>query len=332
MTAACPVCASAGAARIESHRDPVGGKTYELLQCPACALVYASPLEFPGADWYGKYNYVCGYEETAAAMTKSDFPYFLDRLPHPRRGLFLDIGCAAGHFLRLAAQRGYDVEGLEVDERFVAQARAAGLTGVRQGALDDAFAREREGRYDVVSMIEVLEHLDDPVGFLRLAGRLLKPGGRLLIAVPDTRRRTPFGRDSWDYPPHHLTRWSPKALRLALEKGGFIVEDLRSKPIPVVDFSRVWADRSAQCLLRLFKLVRYGRGAASRPMDEILAARSSGGKATALPDKSRRVRMVFAYHAVFNFVTYPLFALLRLYYRLARPDAGHTLLAISRKP
>ncbi|MFI5346122.1 MAG: class I SAM-dependent methyltransferase [Elusimicrobiota bacterium] len=272
-----------------------------------------------------------GYDETAAAASKTDFPYFLDRLPEPRRGLLLDIGCAAGHFLKLARERGYDVEGLEVDERFVKIAQDGGLTGVRQGILDEDFTRKNDGRYDIVSMIEVLEHVDDPLGFLRLAGRLLKPGGHLLIAVPDNRRPTPFGRDLWDYPPHHLTRWVPSALKLALEKSGFTVEDLRSKPLPVVDLSRIWADRTAQWILRAIKLVLYGRNAAKKPMDEILQAGTTTGVSSALPDKNTRLRLVFFYHGVFNTVTYPFFAVMMLYYRVTRPDAGHTLLAISRR-
>ena len=327
----CPVCGSRETKPVESYLDPVGGKRYDLLACGGCALVYAWPLLFPGGDWYEKYNYVGGYAETAAQASKTDFSYFLDRLPEPRRGRLLDIGCAAGHFLRMAAGRGYDVEGLEVDERFVKMARDSGLTGVRKGLLDEAFARAHAGTYDVVSMLEVLEHVDDPRGFLSLAARVLKPGGRLLIAVPDNHRPTPFGRDQFDYPPHHLTRWGPRALRLALERAGLRVDDLRAKPLPVIDLSRIWADRTAQALLRLLKRVRYGGAAAARPMDEILAAEASAGRPAALPDKAARLRLVFFYHAVFNAASYPLFGLMTLYYRLTRPDMGHTLLAIACK-
>jgi SAM-dependent methyltransferase len=319
----CPVCASSKTAAFESYDDPVGGKSYVIYECADCALVFARPLLFPGAAWYGKYNYVCGYAETAAGAAKLRFPYFLDRLPEP--GRILDVGCAGGAFLTLAAERGFTAEGLDVDARFVKMAHDAGLAGVRQGVLDQDFARANAGRYAAVAIV------DDPLDFLRLFGLLLKPGGRLLVSVPDNRRPTPFGRDLWDYPPHHLTRWGPKSLRLALEKSGFAVEDMRSTPLPVVDFSRIWADRSAQWILRALKRVLYGRDAAARPMDEILDSEASAGRATALPEKTARVRLVFFYHAVFNFLTYPLFAVVLLYYRLTKPDTGHTLLAVARK-
>jgi len=322
------VCGGREKTRLEGWRDPVAGKDYDLLECSACALVYAWPLMFPGGDWYEKFNYVGGYDETAAQASKTDFPYFLDRLPEPNRGRFLDVGCAAGHFLRMAKARGYDVEGLEVDDRFVKRARDSGVP-VTKGILDEAFASARAGTCDVVSMLEVLEHVDDPRGFLALAAKILKPGGRLLVAVPDNRRPTPFGRDYFDYPPHHLTRWKPEPLRRALESAGLRVEEIFAKPLPVIDLSRIWADRSAQAILRAIKRIRYGRGAAARPMDEILAAEPGG--ASAVPDKAARLRAVFFYHSVFNTVTWPLFGAMTLYYRLTRPGMGHTLLAVARK-
>jgi len=325
------VCGARETKPVESWRDPVAGKDYVLLECAGCALVYAWPLLFPGGEWYEKFNYVGGYDETAAQASKTDFPYFLDRLPRPNRGRFLDVGCAAGHFLLMAKARGYDVEGLEVDERFVKKAHDFGLTGVRKGLLDEDFARAHAGAFDVVSMLEVLEHVDDPRGFLNLAGRVLKPGGRLVVAVPDNRRPTPFGRDYFDYPPHHLTRWKPRALRLALESAGLRVDDVHAKPLPVVDLSRIWADRSAQTILRLIKRVRYGRAAAARSMDEIAAAEAAAGRPNVLPDKAARLKLVYFYHSVFNAASYPFFGLMTLYYRLTRPGMGHTLLAVARK-
>ena len=326
----CPVCGSSETKPVERWRDPVAGKDYDLLECAGCGLVYARPLVFPGGDWYEKFNYVDGYAETAAQASKTDFAYFLDLLPSPARGRMLDVGCAAGHFLRMAAARGYDVEGLEVDDRFVKMARDAG-TPVTKGILDEAFARSRAGTCDVVSMLEVLEHVDDPRGFLKLAARILKPGGRLLVAVPDNSRPTPFGRDYFDYPPHHLTRWKQKPLGLALESAGLRVETLTTKPFPAIDLSRIWADRSAQALLRVYKRLRYGKEAAKRPMSEILAAGTPAGAAPPPSDKEARLKLVYFYHDVFNAAAWPLFGLMTLYYRLTRPGMGHTLLAVARK-
>jgi SAM-dependent methyltransferase len=328
---ACPVCGSRETGVIESFHDAVGREDYEVLACRSCALVFSRPMKFPGSSWYESYNYVCGYVETASAASMGRFPYFLDSLPQPPRGRLLDIGCASGQFLQMAAARGYDVEGIEVDSRFVAMARTAGLS-VRHGVLDEADARAHAGAYDVVAAMEVLEHVADPVGFLRLIGSTLKPGGWLLVSVPDNRRPTPFGRDLWDYPPHHLTRWNPGALRLALERAGYAVVGQRSMPLMVREYSRIWADRSAQLLLKGIKRLLFGAGAAGRPMDDLLAGEApKPAAAGALPDKIARVRLVALYHDFFHTVTWPLFFLMLAYYRLTRPGVGLGLWAVARK-
>jgi 2-polyprenyl-3-methyl-5-hydroxy-6-metoxy-1,4-benzoquinol methylase len=325
----CPVCESARVSRLESHFDPVGRRGYEVLACAACELVFSRPLLFPGGAWYEKYNYVCGYSETVGVHNER-FAYFLDSLPAPHRGRLLDVGCASGHFMKLAADRGYQAEGLEVDSRFVALARAAGHPEVSVGLLDEAFARSHAAAFEAVSIMEVLEHVDDPIGFLRLAGETLKPGGFLLVSVPDNRRPTPFGRDLWDYPPHHLTRWTPKALRLALERAGFELADMRGMPLHAWEFSRIWADRSAQAILKVIKRLLFGAGAASQPMDALLEKAPSGPGAS-LPGKTARVKLVATYHAVFSALTYPVFVLMVLYYRRALPGVGLGLLAVARK-
>lgn len=325
---ACPVCGASDALPLETYDDPVGGARYDLFTCASCALVFSRPMEFPGAPWYQRFNYVCGYEDTACAASKTRFPYFLDRLPAPHAGRLLDIGCASGHFLAMAAARGYDVEGLDVDERFVALAQAAGLKGVRQGVLDEGFAREHQGAYVAVAIMEVLEHVADPLSFLGLCREMLKPGGFLLVSVPDNRRPTPFGRDVWDFPPHHLTRWNPGSLKLALERAGFDPGDIGSIPISTSEYSRIWADRSAQWILRFIKRLLYGAGTSQKPMDDLIAQDASR---SAVPDKSTRVKMVARYHSVFMALTFPFFYLVLVYYALTQPRAGLSILAVARK-
>lgn len=326
---ACPVCDAVDSGALESYYDPVGSARYSLFTCRRCGLVFSRPMTFPGGAWYERFNYTCGYEDTACVASKTRFQYFLDRLPFPRAGRIIDIGCASGRFLQMAAERGYEAEGLDVDSRFVALARAAGLSGVSQGVLDEEFARKRRDAYDAVSIMEILEHVADPIDFLRLCRDILKPGGRLLVSVPDNRRPTPFGRDVWDYPPHHLTRWSPAPLRRALERAGFSCEEAGSIPIETSEYSRIWADRSAQWILRAIKRLLFGAGASGKPMDDLLARQNPP---VGLPAKMARVRLVSLYHAVFMTLTFPLFSFMLVYYRLTRPEAGLSILAIARKP
>jgi SAM-dependent methyltransferase len=106
----------------------------------------------------------------------------------------LDCGCGMGFLLRTLTQL-FPVHAVGVDLRASSLARArrevGGAAGLVQTRLPDL--PFRDGSFDRVTMTEVLEHLGDDVGALRAVGRLLRPGGRLVVTVPH--RDYPFW---WD--------------------------------------------------------------------------------------------------------------------------------------
>ena len=116
------------------------------------------------------------------------------------------------------------------------KARAAGLD-VRQQPVE---AHADEGRrYDVVCAFQVLEHVEHPKQFFHACVRTLKPGGTLLIAVP--------AQDSFlaiapnlplNMPPHHITRWTDRALINLARSEGFSKADIWHEP--VADFHKEW--------------------------------------------------------------------------------------------
>lgn len=331
---ACPVCGAARARKLEDHVDAIEGRRYDVFECPECRLVYSDPMRFPGQDWYHKFNYAEAYMYVEGGSGPRRFKWLLDRLP-ASRGRLLDIGCAIGQFLQYAREKGLEAEGLEIDKRCVEYAARQGIAGVKEGVFDDDYAAKHEASYDAISMFDVLEHVEDPVRTLAGIKRALKPGGHVLLCVPNNERPVVFGRDLWDYPPHHLTRWSAKNMRLFLERGGFTVVDIGAGELPVWEFSRIWADRSASWLLRAIKRVLYGRAAAGRPMSELLGEGAPAGccapKPSAMPAKSTRVRLVALYHDLFHVATYPFFMWFKLFYVLRSRHNGVSLMALGRK-
>jgi SAM-dependent methyltransferase len=129
---------------------------------------------------------------------------------------------------------GYTVTGVDFNPQAVQTARERyGLEDVYCGTLEE-FVRDRSPvAFDVVTAFEVLEHVEAPKGFLARIGRLVRPGGFLALSVP-YRDRWPRLRsvEQWDIPPHHLSRWSKKALTTALEAAGFAIVDLRTGWMP----------------------------------------------------------------------------------------------------
>jgi 2-polyprenyl-3-methyl-5-hydroxy-6-metoxy-1,4-benzoquinol methylase len=149
----------------------------------------------------------------------SEFPYNL--LPQPATRRVLEVGFGQGLMLEQLERLGWHAQGIETDERTVRSARERGLD-VAQGSL--AQQNFPPQSFDAVLTSHVVEHLHDPIGFVREAKRILRPGGRLIAATPNsdclTHRR--FG-PAWRglEPPRHIQVFNSASLRAVALKAGF---------------------------------------------------------------------------------------------------------------
>jgi SAM-dependent methyltransferase len=75
--------------------------------------------------------------------------------------------------------------------------------------------------FDLITMFEVIEHVEHPRELVNTVFNLLSPGGILVLSCPNEDRWMPCGRIYVDYPPHHLTRWTPGSLKGMLYRAGF---------------------------------------------------------------------------------------------------------------
>jgi 2-polyprenyl-3-methyl-5-hydroxy-6-metoxy-1,4-benzoquinol methylase len=220
----CPICGSAGSTPVW-HK---GG--YNLVRCAACATVYVSPIpsdEFLAAHYQsGEYfegDASQGYR-SYADMRKALLPLFRRRLrtldaAFPARGRLLDYGCAAGYFLQLAQQDGWQIAGVELSADMARQA---------EQTLDVPIARELDQLapepFDVISLWEVIEHLPRPVKELGRLLERLRPRGALLLSTPNTHHwqaaREPQAWAGYR-PPSHLLFFTPATLSEALRRAGF---------------------------------------------------------------------------------------------------------------
>lgn len=136
-------------------------------------------------------------------------------------GLLLDVGCGNGGFLVLARQAGWSVEGLDFDATAVATARSRDLP-VTLGGIDALSAHHE--RYDVITLSHVIEHVHDPVSFMRQLFDLMKPGGQLWIETPNLASwgSNYFGKN-WRglEPPRHLVLFNRSSLIRLLASTGF---------------------------------------------------------------------------------------------------------------
>lgn len=194
----CPVCSAAGPFTKLATHDRYGMGIVTVL-CDTCGLIHTNPRPTPAfVDAFYSRHYRTVYSKVAEPSVE-----YLERHGIPQRmahsaallgrlGLLgpgisiLDVGCSEGSFLRaIAAASGGTINawGVEPGPAFAAFAeKYAGCTVVPN--LDRVPA---DLRFDLVLVNHVLEHVQDPVGFIRRLASLLRPGGALFIDVPDAR-------------------------------------------------------------------------------------------------------------------------------------------------
>jgi 2-polyprenyl-3-methyl-5-hydroxy-6-metoxy-1,4-benzoquinol methylase len=144
------------------------------------------------------------------------------------KGKILDVGCAAGFFLTNAKERGWETQGVEPNTYLAEYGKKEFGLNVFNGTLKNA--KFPDNYFDVVTMWDVLEHTTDPLSELHEANRILKKGGVLVVNFPDFSSiwAKIFRRKWWFLLSHHLYYFTPKTLRLMLDKAGFEVIDQRA--------------------------------------------------------------------------------------------------------
>lgn len=133
---------------------------------------------------------------------------------HPH---ILDIGCGTGANLELLSEFG-EAEGVDVSPDALAFCRARGLRNVRQGEAEHLPYDDRS--FDLVTGLDVVEHLDDDVAGLKEMRRVLRPGGRALLFVPAFM----FLWGVQDDVSHHRRRYTLGGLQRVVREAGFEVE------------------------------------------------------------------------------------------------------------
>ena len=239
----CLLCGSPEAELILTSHDRLFGiasGTFSLVECKGCGLERLSPRPAPEqvAGFYAPNYWFAGgaLEEAYRRIVLLDHVRFAERAAREcgAPGKILDIGCSGGLFLRMMKERGFDCLGLD----FSAEAARVAWekNNVRVMIGDLVTAPIEPGTCALVTLYHVVEHLLDPAAYLRAAARLLHPGGRLIVQVPD--------RDCWEAAmlganwtgldvPRHIHVFRSSDLRRLLESCGF--EVIREKHFSLRD-------------------------------------------------------------------------------------------------
>lgn len=227
----------------------------QILRCNGCGLVRADPL--PSMQEKEAVE-TQGYTDDTAFPEMRDFfanchrTFVEDPVIREMRrsveglertiggpGTLLDVGAGTGIYMHLAAERGWRPEGVDICPLTAEKAAQEFGLKITVGPFEDQYFDGR--RFDAAAMLDVLEHVLDPLATLRKVHSLLRPGAALAIAVPNQRclltllvgayahmggpaARSLLGRL---YVPPHLHYFTPTTLRRMVETAGFRITEVR---------------------------------------------------------------------------------------------------------
>lgn len=177
---------------------------FDYLACSNCDLKFFAPPCTGSQDFYGQLQKISWYYSAA----KQEFGIAARRVSATDR--VLEIGAGRGLFAREIRAASY--VGLEFSADAIRWAENDGVRLLPETV--EQHATNSNGQYDIACAFQVLEHVADPRSFLQAAARCLRSSGQLIVSVPAEDGFAQFAyQDALNMPPHHLTRWTDRALR-----------------------------------------------------------------------------------------------------------------------
>lgn len=144
----------------------------------------------------------------------------LRKLSEGKPARILDIGCFNGFFVKELRDQGFDAEGIDFNRKALEFGKSVYRLDGYISARTLADLNQQGEQFDVITMFEVIEHLEDFAGLIEQALKLLRPSGVIILSTPNSKMSW---RPDLDYPPHHLSRFSPASMQRLMEKFGLTV-------------------------------------------------------------------------------------------------------------
>jgi len=201
---------------------------YRVVKCRNCGLVYVNPQ--PEEDEIEKFYeghqkfYIKRYPtklKSKLREARREINRIKRILPYKKGIRLLDIGCGCGFLLKEGKSLGWEVTGIEICEEEVEFAiKQFGVNVIKGNFLD----LNIEGKFDVITMFDLIEHLTNPSECFKKCYSLLKENRFLIIATPDVEHQNVKKEGkNWGHfkPPEHLFYFSLKTLKKMCEKAGF---------------------------------------------------------------------------------------------------------------
>jgi 2-polyprenyl-3-methyl-5-hydroxy-6-metoxy-1,4-benzoquinol methylase len=214
----------------QSYRSSTSGPAV-LHRCAVCGFGRFEPANEGTRAFYDAIEEVSNYYVDG----KWEFEQAIRDLRNFRARSVLDVGCGSGHFLRLLrkSEPRMQLAGQDLSSKQLKRVRAEGFETVLGMPRPSLRAARDIEPFDAICVLQTLEHVAEPLAFLRSVLRLLRPGGVMIISTPNAAGPIRHFPDAiTEVPPHHLTQWTEAAFRAALPRLGLRLEITRYEPLP----------------------------------------------------------------------------------------------------
>jgi len=248
-TWACPLCGSSKYIQLYKERGNLG-----IAECTNCQLVYTNPRSKDAeANYFGDATIFLEearliFEGKKSHHRDKNYDFELNEIRKFKpSGKFLDIGTNMGFFLNKAKEHGYDTQGVEPAPALASIASEKFGLNINNGYFNkEDFS---PASFDIITMIDVFEHVTTPVDLLSNAYEVLKDDGILCIKVPNgnynklklklARIFNKEGKHDIFNGYEHVVHYTPKSMKEMLEKANFRIRKL-ILPLPI--HPPIWAN------------------------------------------------------------------------------------------
>ena len=199
----------------------VNGKKYAVFQCNNCNLGMIDPILKVEYEKYDVDFYI-NNQPLFNVYMKEIMDYVLQ---YKTNGKLLDVGANIGLLANQAKNKGFEVEGIEFSKAAVEYGRKT--FGIKYYEQDIVSLKLKNDFYDVITMSHVLEHIVDPKKVISELHRILKPGGIMLLAMPNfASLSAKILKSKWDsvQPEEHIWHFTPNSLTKLLQNQRFIIK------------------------------------------------------------------------------------------------------------
>jgi len=232
----CPLCSINNSRSFEIYtQEKPNKKKHHAIKCRHCELMYLIDYVKDRAsiydENYGIWGKNVGDIPMVAESKKEAFKWqlrYLLKYINPKNKKLLDIGTGNGYALDEAFQMGFDCYGLDISEYACKKANERFPNKIFNGTLEKA--HYKDDQFDVIMMTDLIEHIPQPVSFLKEIDRILKRKGLIFIITPnsDSKTRKILGKNWFQYKYEHVTYWNKKSLKYLFDPINFQILELRT--------------------------------------------------------------------------------------------------------